>query len=132
MAEICTLFKEPIMWKYIFFEHQSNSFSSQPVRLLMGRNYTPVHLWYDHVVCMRVPMNTLQKILSVFSILPERLSGYQVPFIHDGKGPPSYDITRAQLELLVGSGFTSRQIAEILGVSQSTVRRRLRQGSANL
>uniref|UniRef100_A0A9J7XB17 Integrase catalytic domain-containing protein n=2 Tax=Cyprinus carpio carpio TaxID=630221 RepID=A0A9J7XB17_CYPCA len=56
----------------------------------------------------------------------ERLSGYQVPFIHDGKGPPSYDITRAQLELLVGSGFTSRQIAEILGVSQSTVRRRLR------
>lgn len=71
-------------------------------------------------------------MLSVFSILPERVSGYQVPFIHDGKDPPSYDITRAQLELLVGSGFTSRQIAEILGVLQSTVRRRLRQGLANL
>ncbi|KAA0721545.1 hypothetical protein E1301_Tti023335 [Triplophysa tibetana] len=46
--------------------------------------------------------------------------------MYAGRGPPSYDVTRPQLELLLGSGFTSRQIAEILDVSRSTVRRRLR------
>lgn len=65
-------------------------------------------------------------------MLPEGARGYQVPLIHGGKGPPSYDITRPQLEFLVGSGFNSRQIAEILDVSRSTVRWRLRQGSASV
>lgn len=65
-----------------------------------------------------------------FSMLPEGARGYQAPLIHRGVGPLLYEITRPQLEFLVGAGFNSRQIAEILDVSRSTVRRRLRQGSA--
>ena len=65
--------------------------------------------------------------MSIYNLIE---NGYQVPLIHDGNGPPSCDITRPQLELLMGSGFTPRQIAETLDASRSTVRWRRRPGSA--
>lgn len=41
-------------------------------------------------------------------------------------GPPSYNITRGQLEFFLELGFKGTDIAKMLQVSRSTVMRRLR------
>lgn len=45
--------------------------------------------------------------------------------IHGNVGRPRFEITREQMNFLVESGFTGPQIASIIGVSLSTVRRRM-------
>lgn len=53
---------------------------------------------------------------------------YLPPAIHTGcAGRPRFDIPQQQLITLVESGFTGPQMANILGVSLSTVRRRMAQ-----
>ena len=48
------------------------------------------------------------------------------PVVYTGNvGRPMFEITRVQMNFLVKSGFTGPQIASIIGVSLSTVRRRI-------
>ena len=48
------------------------------------------------------------------------------PALHSGSvGRPRFNIPEEQLQFLVESGFTGQQIAEIIGVSLRTVRRRM-------
>ncbi|XP_041843875.1 uncharacterized protein LOC121641664 [Melanotaenia boesemani] len=58
--------------------------------------------------------------------------GYQAPVVRSGgRGRPQYRITGQQLSFLASCGFTAPQIAGILNVSSSTVRRRLRRFQRN-
>lgn len=43
------------------------------------------------------------------------------------RGRPQYNISKEQLTYFIGFGFKATQIAEMLGVSESTVRRRLQE-----
>ena len=51
---------------------------------------------------------------------------YNAPIYNSRFGRPRYEITFDQLSFLVGENFNTRRIADCLGVSISTVRRRLR------
>ena len=52
---------------------------------------------------------------------------YQLPLQHSGHvGRPRFGVSRAQLEYLLQNGFTGKQIFEMLSISLSTVRRRMR------
>ena len=53
-------------------------------------------------------------------------SAYNAPVHNSRVGRPRYEITFDQLSFLVGENFNTPRIAECLGVSVSTVRRRLR------
>ena len=53
-------------------------------------------------------------------------SSYSVPVHGFAVGKPPYHITFDQIYFLVGENFNTRRIANCLGVSVSTVRRRLR------
>ena len=53
-------------------------------------------------------------------------SAYSAPVDCSTSGRPRYEITFDQLSFLVGENFNTRRIANCLGVSVSTVRRRLR------
>ena len=53
-------------------------------------------------------------------------SAYNVPVHQSSIGRPRYAVTYDQLSFLVGENFSTRRIANCLGVSVSTVRRRLR------
>jgi hypothetical protein len=48
-----------------------------------------------------------------------------IPVLGDGQGHSQYDIPEDQLQFLIGINFDVPTIARILGVSQSTVRRRM-------
>ena len=59
-------------------------------------------------------------------------SSYSVPVHGFAVGRPPYNITFDQLSFLVGENFNTRRIANCLGVSVSTVRRRLRDNDISL
>ena len=59
-------------------------------------------------------------------------SAYFAPVQHSTSGRPRYAITYDQLSFLVGENFNTRRIANCLGVSVSTVRRRLRDNGIEL
>ena len=59
-------------------------------------------------------------------------SAYSAPVHGLAVGRPRYDITFDQLSFLVGENFNTRRIANCLGVSVSTVRRRLRDNGISL
>ena len=53
-------------------------------------------------------------------------NGYQtLKTFSDDRGRPRYNIPREQLELFLELGFSVPQMANMLGVSQSTVKRRM-------
>lgn len=66
--------------------------------------------------------------LVMYSVLAAlETSGYQAPLVRTGDfGRSSYLITEEHLRFLLSCGFGTMQIAEILDVSVSTVKRRLR------
>lgn len=73
--------------------------------------------------CILVNIYLLNK--SLFATLGT--SGYQAPLVRTGDfGRSSYLITEKHLRFLLSCGFVIAQIAEILDVSVSTVKRRLR------
>ena len=52
---------------------------------------------------------------------------YELPLEYSGHvGRPRFGVSRAQLEYLLQNGFTGKQISEMLSISLSTVRRRMR------
>ena len=53
------------------------------------------------------------------------ISRYQAPLVFKGLGRPRFSIPRNQLACLLENRFTCPQIADILGVSLRTVRRRM-------
>lgn len=57
-------------------------------------------------------------------------SGYKAQRTQPSRGAPGgaprYDITRQQLQFLVQCGFQIKRMKQLLGVSQKTVKRRLR------
>ena len=59
-------------------------------------------------------------------------SAYSAPAHGFAVGRPPYDITFDQLSFLVGENFNTRRIANCLGVSVSTLRRRLRDNNISL
>ena len=59
-------------------------------------------------------------------------TAYQAPLWGAPFGRPRYEISFEQLTFLVGENFNTRRIANCLGVSSSTVRRRLRDNGIRL
>ena len=59
-------------------------------------------------------------------------TAYQAPLRGAPVGRPRYEISSEQLTFLVGENFNTRRIANCLGVSPSTVRRRLRDNGIRL
>ena len=56
--------------------------------------------------------------------------GYESPLDYSGRvGRPRFEVSRAQLEYLLQNGFSGTQIAQMLAISLSTVRRRMREFS---
>ena len=54
--------------------------------------------------------------------------GYESPLDYSGLvGRPRFEVSRAQLEYLLQNGFSGTQIAQMLAISLSTVRRRMRE-----
>ena len=52
---------------------------------------------------------------------------YKLPLEHSGHvGRPRFGVSRVPLEYLLQNGFTGKQISEMLSISLSTVRRRMR------
>ncbi|KAL1006950.1 hypothetical protein UPYG_G00079560, partial [Umbra pygmaea] len=60
------------------------------------------------------------------------LPAFTVPRIRGQTGRPFFQITQEQLIFLLSFNFTIKQITEILGVSRSTVKLRLRQYNLSL
>ena len=50
---------------------------------------------------------------------------YQAPLRENGRGRPRYHVTEDQLRHLLSHGFAVPVIAQMLGISVSTVRRRM-------
>ncbi|KAL7382992.1 hypothetical protein ABVT39_003034 [Epinephelus coioides] len=65
--------------------------------------------------------------LRKFRIHEPPLPGFTVPQLGGQTGRPVFQITHEQLQMLLSFNFSGKQIAVILGVSKSTVKRRLRQ-----
>lgn len=74
-------------------------------------------------------IHALQKAARISRRFDEEISsGYKAPLIQtDKRGRPSYDITRSQLLFYIENGFTVCSIAKMIGVSDSTVKRRLKE-----
>ena len=54
-------------------------------------------------------------------------NGYELPLDYSWRvGRPRFEVSRAQLEYLLQNGFSGTQIAEMLAISLSTVRQRMR------
>ena len=72
-------------------------------------------------------IENLQTVLHIVNQLDRNLShGYQSEKIYSGnRGRPSFNISKEQLELFLEYNFSVRKISEMLGVSVSTVNRRL-------
>ena len=76
-------------------------------------------------------VNFVREALAIVESLLERderryQNRYQTSIVHDGgPGRPRFDIPRTQLAWLLEKRFTVPQIADILGVSVRTVRRRM-------
>ncbi|XP_023662381.1 uncharacterized protein [Paramormyrops kingsleyae] len=76
------------------------------------------------------------EMLSLISeFIQEANNHHQQPVLHSFTAPrmagrtgrPAYQITQEQLQMLLSFNFAGKHIAEILGVSRCTVKRRLRQ-----
>ena len=72
---------------------------------------------------MRIPTVFFDKVRQCMSILDER---DERPITYSGPGRPFFEISSQQLETLLELGFTTIAMANILGVSRSTVARRMR------
>ena len=72
-------------------------------------------------------IENLQTVLHIVNQLDRNVShGYQSEKIYSGnRGRPSFNISKEQLELFLEYNFSVRKISEMLGVSVSTVNRRL-------
>lgn len=69
---------------------------------------------------------------SLFFYRSEKDLAYKMVKINDGnRGRPVYDITKDQLEYLVDLSFTGTEMAKLLQVSHSTIKRRLRSVNFN-
>lgn len=71
-------------------------------------------------------LDSIQTVLCLVGEKNNHTGGFRPPLITSGgRGRPSWDISEDQLRYLLEYNFTVREIAELLGVSYSTVRRRM-------
>ncbi|KAA0714656.1 hypothetical protein E1301_Tti006504 [Triplophysa tibetana] len=73
-------------------------------------------------------LDHVSEFLDILETLPQLQvsQAYSVPLVRGLPGRPQYSITQEQLRFLVEYNFSTKQMAEILGVSKRTVKRRLR------
>ena len=86
--------------------------------------YFIVHFLKEFVTFLKEFLNTVKswKPSSQFSM-------YKTPSVRNGRGRPKLEITCQQMEYLIGLRFSATSIAKLLGVSLSTVRRRMRKST---
>lgn len=71
-------------------------------------------------------LHSIQRVLCLVGENNNHTGGFRPPLIvSGGRGRPSWDISEDQLKFLLEYNFTVREIGELLGVSYSTVRRRM-------
>ena len=76
--------------------------------------------------CSNAVLEAVGTSLRLFHGLNESCSGYVPPLIDASmNGRPKIDIRQEQLEYLLGLGFSCPKISEVLGVSLSTIKRRM-------
>ena len=95
----------------------------------------------EHILslCLLANMGVDDRVLSTISeakcVLLEMISrqeqavnGFQSEKVFEGdRGRPQYNISEEQLSYFIGFGFKAPQIVTMLGVSESTIRRRFRE-----
>ena len=75
------------------------------------------------LACVSDAIAYLQQVENI-----EQNASYQSPIVNDGStGRPMFNLTHDQLHFLLAHGFTGPAIANMLGVSLRTVRRRINQ-----
>ncbi|KAA0724141.1 hypothetical protein E1301_Tti020079 [Triplophysa tibetana] len=81
-----------------------------------------------------VILDHVSEFLDILETLPQLQvsQAYSVPLVRGLPGRPQYSITQEQLRFLVEYNFSTKQMAEILGVSKRTVKRRLRKFNISL
>ena len=73
-------------------------------------------------------LEDLKQLLNAEQTSGHGASEYNTPRIHSGRpGQPQFNITENQLQFLVGLNLSGSQIANLLGVSERTIRRRMSQ-----
>ena len=72
--------------------------------------------------CLRACLECLQQLLSDAET-PSH--GYCAPTLRSAGGRPKFDITERQIEYFLEMDFTAPEMAEMLGVSVRTIRRRM-------
>ncbi|XP_072558004.1 uncharacterized protein [Paramormyrops kingsleyae] len=79
-------------------------------------------------------MRTISEFVAEIQTLTQQQvsHSYSAPTIRGRCGRPRYLISSEQLRFLLTFSFTTREIADILGVSKRTVKRRLRQFNLSL
>ena len=87
-------------------------------------------LMYSKVQVLSIAVGLVREALSIIQDLTQRRTcsddHYQAPVTYQGTpGRPSFFIPREQLAYLLENRFTCPQIADVLGVSLRTVRRRM-------
>nr|XP_055037085.1 uncharacterized protein LOC129424440 [Misgurnus anguillicaudatus] len=79
-------------------------------------------------------LDHVSEFLDALETLPQQdvLQAYSAPLVRGSSGRPQLSITQEQLQFLLEYNFSTKQMAEILGVSKRTVKRRLRKFSISL
>ncbi|KAI7810722.1 Pol polyprotein [Triplophysa rosa] len=79
-------------------------------------------------------LDRVSEFLDILETLPQLQvpQAYSVPLVRGLPGRPQYSITQEQLRFLLEYNFSTKQMAEILGVSKRTVKRRLRKFNISL
>ncbi|RXN38427.1 hypothetical protein ROHU_001117 [Labeo rohita] len=79
-------------------------------------------------------LNSLSEFMDILETLPQPQvhQAYSAPLERGFSGRPQYSITQEQLRFLLEYNFSTKQMAEILGVSKRTVKRRLRKYNISL
>ena len=75
---------------------------------------------------IELPIRAIQLISESLQALEEHRESFDGP-VTSGAGRPRHDLDMRQLEHLIDLGFTAVDMAAIMGVSRSTVSRRLRE-----
>ena len=83
--------------------------------------------------CLAEAHMRMGKVVEELHLCNEQPTAAQVPIVLSGAvGRPRFQISRYQLEFLIQTGFSVPQIAHLLGVSISTVRRRMRDNNLSI
>ncbi|XP_013856205.1 uncharacterized protein LOC106512054 [Austrofundulus limnaeus] len=78
-------------------------------------------------------LESIQRVLYLVGEKNNHTGGFKPPLIvSGGRGRPSWDISEEQLKFLLEYNFTVGEIGELLGVSYSTVRRRMAESNLSV